>query len=415
MRYAELATAIRRDEIPNSVTVLKRNRVRCVVRADQSVLKVYLQRPDRSLREARAIRRAQNRGLRTAEILDCESGWLALRFAPGRDASRQDLVSLLPAIQRMHQAGVLHRDLHVSNFRVGSGEPVLLDLQKALFLPWIPSWLRRRELGFLAYSLGEPLPDELTAVRGWRDRRAHRHARHRTWRCLAESSEFTRFGGGYRRRDSDPEQLEAALAATDSRELVKDGPNGRLFRHRGLVLKQFGSRRLARRAWFNAHGLEVRRIPVARALAVRDEWLVMVDAGDTLIDWVEASFSAASAEVTAALADTLGSLLAELHNRGIYHADLKANNLCWGPGRAPQLLDYGSVHFGRRVPSRRRIKNLAQLNAALPDEVDHEFRLRALTRYLQIHSTTEDQSALCRAVTAESLKRAHRWSGAGCT
>lgn len=415
MRYEELATAVRRGEIPDSVTVLKQNRVRCVVHADDAVLKVYLQRQNRSGREARAIGRAAERGLSVARVLDCGLGWLALDFIPGRDASREDVPALLPEIDRLHQAGVLHRDLHVFNFRIGPKGPVLLDFQKALFLPWLPSWMRQRELGYFADSLGEPLPSELESVRSWRDRRAYQHARHRTKRCLVESGGFTRFGSGFRRRDTDPATLDSILAEPRSGELLKDGPNGQLFGLNGLILKCFGSARAARRAWINANGLEARQIGVARALAVRDRWLVMEDAGATVIDWVESSFATATPEQHSQLADSLGVLLADLHNRGIYHADLKANNICWQPGAAPLLLDYGTVRFGRQVGARRRIKNLAQLNAALPDSVGPELRRRGLEAYLARRRPTQDAEELRRSVVRESLARGHRWTGAGCT
>ena len=104
-------------------------------------------------------------------------------------------------------------------------------------------------------------------------------------------------------------------------------------------------------------------------------------------------------------------MLADLHRRGIYHADLKANNFTWARGSAPRLLDYGRVHFGRRVSLGRRIKNLAQLNAALPDVLPGSLRERAFRRYVARAGFRGDTEELRRRVIELSLRRDHRWSG----
>lgn len=107
----------------------------------------------------------------------------------------------------------------------------------------------------------------------------------------------------------------------------------------------------------------------------------------------------------------LADLLADLHRRGIYHADLKASNVTWSPGQLPRLLDYQRVHFGIRVSQRRRSKNLAQLNAALPDIVPGPLRARGLDRYLEHSEFRGNARKLRQAVIALSLRRSHRWHG----
>jgi hypothetical protein len=196
--------------------------------------------------------------------------------------------------------------------------------------------LRRRELGYLAYSLGEPLPAELSHVRFWRDRRAHTHWRSRTRRCVQESGSFTAFAfagaQGFRRRDVDESALREALATLDAAELLKDGPNGRLYRRGGWILKEHDGAAGARRAWLGGNGLEARGFATGRPLAWAGRWLVMQDAGPALDAWVRSGFAQASPAVRDELAACLGALLAALHRRGVYHADLKANNVVWAPG-----------------------------------------------------------------------------------
>jgi tRNA A-37 threonylcarbamoyl transferase component Bud32 len=415
MSFAELAAELARGATPEGVEVLKRSPLRWVVRSGDAVLKVLLRRPAAAAREARAHGRAPARGLPVPELLDSGPNWLATRFAPGRPAERSDLAELLPAIQRMHDAGMLHGDLHLGNLWITSAGPHFLDVQKARVLPHVPRWLRRRELGYLAHSLGDPLPEALASARFWRAVRAQRHWRSRTRRCLVESSAFTRFerGGepGFRRREVDPGALARALDELARAAPIAHGAADRLYRTDGWILKRHASPRAARAAWIAGHGLEARGIATGRALAWSGCWLVMQDAGPTLSAWVDAEFATAPEAVRNALADALAGTLAALHGRGIYHADLKANNVCWQPGAEPRLLDYGRVHFGLRVSARRRAKNLAQLNAALPDLVPASLREQVLAQYASRCRYRGDLAALRARVVALSLARRHRWSG----
>jgi len=411
VNYAKLAEALARGELPEGAELIKRNPVRCVVRCGDAVLKVFLRGPRRAQREARVLAEALRRGIPVPEPLAAGPGWVATRYLQGRDAERVDLAAILPVVTNMHAQGMLHGDLHRGNIWITDGAPVLLDVQRARFLPVVPGLLRRRELGYLAFSLGEPLPAALSSVRFWRDRRAQVHWRSRTRRCVLESLEFTAFEGGFRRRSADPDALRRVLEHPERAQPLKELPRARIFRSGSWILKEHRSVRTARAAWIGARGLDARRIPAASALAWRGRWLVMEDAGPTLSDWIESSYAAAAAGETDTLADALGELLAALHRRGIYHADLKANNVAWSPGAPPRLLDYGRVRFGRSVSRRRRVKNLAQLNAALPDIVPAAFRTRAFTRYLDSAEFPGDPTTLRSDVITESLRRQHNWTG----
>jgi tRNA A-37 threonylcarbamoyl transferase component Bud32 len=412
---AEVAAHLRAGETPDGVHLLKRNRVRAVARAGDAFVKVFLTPGKRELREARNLERAGRLGLPVPSLLGVGTGWIATRFLCGRAAERGDLSDILAIAERMHRGGMLHGDFHLGNLLVADGRVVLTDLQSSRFLPYVPRVLRNRELGYLAYSLGEPLPRELERQRFWYWVRAQRHWRSRTRRCVIESGGFTRFeaGGarGFRHRDADEAELRRAIEGLDGADPIKDVEAGRLLRSGRWIVKEHRSARAARRAWRAGHGLEVRGIRTGRALAWAGRWLVMEDAGETVTDWVEKSFPAAPGEEQEELGLALGDLLGSLHRRGIYHADLKANNIAWRPGVPPRLLDYGRVHFGYRLPLRRRIKNLAQLNAALPDVVPASLRERGFQRYLLGCDFTGDEARLRERAIEESLRRRHRWSG----
>ncbi|HTO05574.1 MAG TPA: phosphotransferase [Myxococcota bacterium] len=413
---AKLAAELRTGVTPDGVEVLKRNRARVTARAGDAVLKVYLDRPETAAREAGALAAARARGIPVPDTLAVGPDWTATRWQAGaRPAARADLPLLRRALDDAHRRGMLHNDLHLGNLLLREGAVIFLDLQRARFLPWVPGVLRRRELGFFAYSLLDPLPAELEPVRFWRDRRAQRRWRSRSLRCLQESGGFTAFAhageSGFRRRDADPESLARALAACANAVPFKTSAGGALYRAAPFVLKRFPSRAAARRAWLGGNGLAARGIGVCTPVAWAGPWLVMSDGGPTLLDWVESDFARSTEFERAELADALGGLLALAHRRGVYHADLKANNVVWRPGEPAVLLDYGRVRFSARVSRRRRVKNLAQLNAALPDLVPAALRERALAAYLAGSETGDEPGALRRDVIAESLRRAHRWSG----
>lgn len=413
---AALAADLRAGRPIAGATLLGRNRVRATARVGSLLIKAYSKPSSRPRREAAALARAAALGLPVPQVLGQGENWLATRWIESRPAAREDLGAILELTTRMHAAGLLHGDLHVGNLLVADGRVVLTDLQSARFLPWVPHWLRRRELGYLAFSLGEPLPEELAATRRWCAWRAQRHWRSRTRRCLIESSGFTSFAtagaaSGFRRRESDPEALRAALDSLPHAERLKQRSGADLYRSGGWIIKHYRSARAARRAWINACGLEARGIHTGRAVAWAGRCLVMEDAGATLDVWVDAHFAAASEPERSELRDALAELLAALHRRGIYHADLKANNVVWSPGATPRLLDYGRVHFGWRVRAGRRIRNLAQLNAALPDAIPGTARAQAFARYVEASGFRGDAAALRRRVVRESLSRKHRWSG----
>ncbi|TDJ09900.1 MAG: hypothetical protein E2O71_00885 [Deltaproteobacteria bacterium] len=410
-----LAQRLRRGEVPDGVRLLKQNPVRRVALADGIALKLFLVPSRRAAREARALRKAAALGVRVPTLIDVGRDWVATSFIEGRKAVRKDLPRILPVVRHMHEQGMLHSDLHLGNLLVAGSEVVLLDPQKARFWPHLPRILRNWELGRLAYSLGEPLPAELSHVSFWRELRAQQHWRSRTRRCRKESSNFTRFthagASGYRRRDASPEDLVRTLETLAQAELIWSRPWGAIYRSGSWIVKQHASVRAARNAWVAGHGLEMRDIRTARPVAWLDRWLIMEDAGQDVVAWVEAHFGEASAPEREELSRKLADLLADLHRRGTYHSDLKASNMTWSPGEPARLLDYQRVRFGIRVSRRRRIRNLAQLNASLPDQLPGELRERTLQRYLERCGYREHGSKLREAVISQSLQRSHRWHG----
>ena len=110
----------------------------------------------------------------------------------------------------------------------------------------------------------------------------------------------------------------------------------------------------------------------------------------------------------AAVADALVSLLSRLHRAGIRHGDLKASHVYLAPGAAglaARLIDLEGVRFTRRVPERARIRELAQLNASLPDALPDAIRCRAFERYRAALPFRSPAQRSLRRIVAASLAR----------
>ena len=390
--------------------------------------------------------------------------WLA-EHATGRRAllrSAGDLVASL------HQAGWTHGDLHHGNLLLGAGGVWLLDLQAALPLRAAPA--RWRDLGELdrslagslslsdrvrlrAHALGLSRPFSGAARRSLRavgrasDSRARAYARSRTRRARRPGRRYARLRAGRREglrlRRIDETSLLKALEAHQSAlaaggpYVIQHGPRSSVTRVEAggirVVLKEWRQRgpwqlvadRLrgspAARAWrigvgLRAHGigaavpyafLERRRLgmPVA-------SWLLLEDLSPAL------PADAAVHEMEAPqVADALASLLARLHRAGIRHGDLKASHVYLAPGSSgleARLIDLEGVCFARRLPDRARIRELAQLNASLPDALSAALRRGAFERYRSALPFRAPAQACLRRVVEESLARGHRWTARDC-
>ncbi|MGH7893195.1 MAG: lipopolysaccharide kinase InaA family protein, partial [Candidatus Binatia bacterium] len=90
-------------------------------------------------------------------------------------------------------------------------------------------------------------------------------------------------------------------------------------------------------------------------------------------------------ETRRAFARALGAFFRDLHEAGVYHADLKdVNVVASGPLSAPRftLLDLERVRIAASVPRGRRVKNLVQLARTLGPLTTRADRARWLTAYL---------------------------------
>lgn len=395
----------------------------------------------------------------------------SLREALSGDvAERRALLAAVgDLVRRLHASGHVHRDLHGGNILVTPDGPVLLDLAAARRTRRRAA--RRRDVGALEHSLAELLSTadrvrlraaaaglhrpfdaaarrELRALSRASAARARRRAASRTRRALAPGRRFARlrFGNcrGLQLRALERSAVLAALAAdgagddssawtvmkSDGRSRVTAGPTAagrmvvKLYPGGGLARRLADACRgsPARRAWLGGHGLQARGIAAATPYAYvehRRFGLLVASAAvfEDLQELAPADRCAPPLASAEEVVDALAKLATKLHQSGVIHGDLKASHVYLrrgGPRLEARLIDLEGVRFPARLRDAQRLRALAELNASLPDRFDDALRCRAFARYAAALPFRRGRAAALRAIVDISLKRAHRWTGAGC-
>ncbi|MBW8058514.1 MAG: lipopolysaccharide kinase InaA family protein [Candidatus Methylomirabilales bacterium] len=367
-----------------------------------------------------------------------------------RGRRRWDVIRAAAGVlRRMHDAGVSQGDLHLGNMLarpgVGADEVFLIDLQRAQVGARVREAIRWRDLAILhggcreasltdrlrflkAYLAGPPpMSTDLKSLVAHLERRGLRHRFHvwqrRRWRCVAENQEFcpVQIGGftGFARRASWNTSLQIlceepeCLLARPGVHLLKDSrtttvglipsPSGSLFVKRynyqglGYAFKDLFRHSRARRVWIAGNSLRMRGIPTPLPYAYLERrrfgillqsYLITerVEGVGLLESCGRFGEAGASFQEKWQVARESATLLRTLHERGVSHRDLKAQNILVGeelPRRfRPLLVDLDGVRLGR-VGRRRRIRDLARFARSFRDQsaVTRTDRVRFLQTY----------------------------------
>ena len=309
---------------------------------------------------------------------------------PGLREKRVLLAEVARAVRQMHDAGLLHPDLHAGNLFFAPGKGVfLLDLHRGRLGEPLSVRQRLRNLAVLAssfdallsrsdrfrfwraYVAGRPFWEGPTG-RLWTDLHALevRHRR-REWkakdrRCLRDSRAFLAFQEGeYRgfcqRRHMTPALRE--LLGTPSRlvdgascHLLKDSRTTRVTRrallpggpelfvkrynYQGFLyaLKDVLRSSRSQRAWIAANGLVARGIPTATPVAylerrrlgvLLESYLITEEVeGEGLREFARRSrASGASLDEKRQVTREVAALVRRMHEKGVSHRDLKGRNI----------------------------------------------------------------------------------------
>ena len=256
------------------------------------------------------------------------------------------------------------------------------------------------------------------------------HLKSRTKRCLIESSEFAikkdikksiYHHKGYSERllSEIISKYHNALVAgklTVLKKTAKEIVSVIAINHNGKTLKvlvkksQFTSllsrlryllyKPRARKYWVAARGLKVRGIETPLALAlIENKHLCMpkenllliefIDQSCELNDYVLKNFKKVlypeEVHKKRKFIKELAERMKDLHEKGIYHADLKSNNILVKEkdegGWAFYFVDLDRVAFKHHLSFRQRSNNLAQINASIDDCVSITDRLKFFRTY----------------------------------
>lgn len=341
--------------------------------------------------------------------------------------------SLAVLIRKLHQNKIFYRDLHAGNLMIqpadkGSPEIFFIDLHKAFVLPRLLQWMRIRDLAQLCNSFPASKADKFRFMKeyckessdcGNRFRTLHkkiyrkgcklenRRIKSRSKRCLKKSSVFeiskawdeNYFG----RRDFGEVATQKAILfhelsrKTNEASTIKKSTKSVLTIHKinnGLPLCVKGYRFLgipyalknlfrksrAMKSWIAANGLMIRGIetPVPQAIVERKWGPFIVESffitrwlqdATQLNNYVQTLYGSNSIQKKEAFIKTFAQVIQKLHRQGIYHADLKSNNILVTELRDDRwgfyLIDLDRVLFKKTISFYQRANNLAQINASV--------------------------------------------------
>ena len=183
----------------------------------------------------------------------------------------------------------------------------------------------------------------------------------------------------------------------------------------------------ARKAWYAAHGMLASNFLTPKPIALCEEkrfgilkksFLIMEDISCCLpcYRYVVEKFNYCYDKVTTEKKQKFISLLAtsfqQLHDSGIYHADLKGSNILIR--ELPDTWDFfyidlDRVRFNTTITRKEKINNLTQLNASLPNCVTYTDRLRFYRIYTGAKKLHDEDKKIVRSIIQLSIQRNHFW------
>lgn len=184
----------------------------------------------------------------------------------------------------------------------------------------------------------------------------------------------------------------------------------------------------ARRTWLAAHGLIALHFLTPKPIALFEEkrfartkksFVIMEDISHCLTcnKYVSENFSNPYDKIAARKKKRFISSLAmsfrRLHDSGVYHGDLKANNIMVRESQGILdffYLDLDRVSFHEKITKKRLIKNLSQLNASLPGCITYTDRLRFYRTYTGMKNLTGENKRILKAIVEFSIRRKHVWN-----
>jgi hypothetical protein len=184
----------------------------------------------------------------------------------------------------------------------------------------------------------------------------------------------------------------------------------------------------AKKAWFAAHGLTVLKFQTPKPIALLEEkrggiiiksFFVMEDISDCMPcnKYISETFGNFSDKTISRKKQRFIACLARsfrrLHDSNVFHHDLKANNIMIKELQDDWdffYLDLDRVCFHKKITPGKKIKNLSQLNASLPNYITYTDRIRFYRIYTGINELSVEDKQMLRMIIRLSLRRNHVWN-----
>jgi len=108
--------------------------------------------------------------------------------------------------------------------------------------------------------------------------------------------------------------------------------------------------------------------------------------------------------------EKLGQEIGRLHKAGIYHADLRLNNILIQHNKKKikfYLIDNESIYCFKQIPRQLIEKNLVQVNMIFPLYITRQDRLRFFNSYNEVYNrfSIAEQRVLIKRVQSRTIKR----------
>jgi len=358
-------------------------------------------------------------------------------------------------IRELHRNRVFYRDLHAGNILITGKKQGLyfIDLHRAALPVNLTGRMKIKDvaqlLNSVSFSEGEQslfLENYLKETGGRKESFAARVAakqnqlestriKSRSKRCLKNSSVFEkrktsaeRYHG---RRDFGRQKTAAVLNLHQS---IDNQNSGRVLKRsrksmitvieqeaekplcvkedrfvsRSYALKNLCRRSRAMKSWIAANRLLVRGLDTPLPLAVVDQKLGFLSRRSFLImeyvkdareinDYIATFKDSPRSDRKTAFINALALIFKRLHGLGIYHADLKSNNILVQQTDRRNwkfyFVDLDRVRFKKALAAHQRANNLAQLNASVSAIMTVKDRLKFFHFYAKDTSLLQHRKA----------------------
>jgi tRNA A-37 threonylcarbamoyl transferase component Bud32 len=372
---------------------------------------------------------------------------------------RNLLRNLAHFLANLHQTGFLSKDMHTGNILVKATsenlEFCLIDVHRVSFISHSLSLSQRQKsLAFIIHSVYryfgirdiirflkyyaevyKEVNKQKDFIRQifkkfWIVKRHHDTSR--TKRCVSTNTGFEvkRYNTWqiYRRKEITLNEIIDIIKSSKDYFILKAVDSRSIALYNGKFVKRYFHNTLSKkienffrgspgfRSWVNSNGLLVRGVSTPKCFALIEnskegvligEWL---NDTTTLGEFIKKELTNSIPYQRKEFLWKFANFLRMLHQEGIYHSDLKANNIIVQKMQDKikfHIIDLDRVSF-EKISLSRIFKNLAQLNASIGPPITRTDRLRFYTFYANIYLLRNKKFVIERVMKL-TKKRRHIW------